>query len=122
LFASITWIALPTLEPLPLGLQGLDLCHQLGNLVLLLEDQLYQVVAAQRGKRGRQTHGADSTLAGQLLQAANQLRIFERHGLESKANSPRRNKKKGVPFVSCFFCFLCYFFDGFTGSNDLVIH
>jgi restriction endonuclease len=41
--------------------------------VLLRKEQLHQVVAAQRSKRGGQTHSADCTLAGQLLQAANQL-------------------------------------------------
>src|SRR5205823_20491 len=67
------WTLALTLEPHHLDLQDLDLCCQLGNVVLLLKDQAYQVVAAQRGTRGRQTHSADCTPAGQLLQVANQL-------------------------------------------------
>jgi hypothetical protein len=62
-----------TLEPRPLGLQGRDFGQQLDNLVSLRKDQLHQVVVAQGGQRGRQTHRADCMLAGQLPQVAHQL-------------------------------------------------
>jgi hypothetical protein len=47
-------------------------------VVLLFKDQLHQVVVAQGGKRGRQTHSADCMPAGQLPQGANQLRKMRR--------------------------------------------
>jgi hypothetical protein len=46
-------------------------------VVLLFKDQLHQVVVAQGGKRGRQTHSADCMPAGQLPQGANQLQPRE---------------------------------------------